>query len=537
MLISRKYMMCVSLLCFVNSLTLLSQTNDVEDSLLLLLNKETDSYQRVLIYEELIGETYLSNPDNAFGYSLDLIAFSDQSKSIIGLARGYAWRGFMEEQKGRVELGLECYMKAARYLIQTDSLYELGSVYNNIATTYAYLGYQDSSMFYYWKSLELNMQFTNMEIVSATLSNIGKLYFKQGKIREPLELYSKALFIAQTYHFDRMAASTFYNIAEVYEEHAHYPEALQYYFNALSIESSLDDKYGMAYSLRAIGNVLERMNRNQEALNYYHRSELLLTEIGNLQGLGLIMIDKGIIQFKVNKYLQCIESYKQGLVLLEQVQDKQGIVTANTKLGECYLAIQQDNYAMQHLNAAYTMALELGYPLQIRDAARFYYLVLEKKGDKGKAFDVYKMYTQMKDSVENVDAKKLVMQQQLKFQFEKEQLLKEQEESKRLEAESLRKKRRNTLQYSLIFLAILLSFSIIFSSGALKISYRVAQFLIFGSLLILFEFLLILSDPVLDNLTGGIPIYKLLANSLLAFSIFPLHAWLEKRLIRRLKSQ
>jgi transcriptional regulator of nitric oxide reductase len=158
------------------------------------------------------------------------------------------------------------------------------------------------------------------------------------------------------------------------------------------------------------------------------------------------------------------------------------------------------------------------------------YQLYEKKGYKNKAFDTYKNYSIMKDSLENDESRKLVQQQRLEFEFEKAKMIEDQKEIERQKALAAKVARRNTLQNSLIFLAILLSFAIIFSFGFLKISPRFGQILIFGSLLIFFEFLLVLTDPYLDRLTNGVPIYKLLANSVLAFSIFPLHAWMEKQL-------
>ena len=51
---------------------------------------------------------------------------------------------------------------------------------------------------------------------------------------------------------------------------------------------------------------------------------------------------------------------------------------------------------------------------------------------------------------------------------------------------------------------------------------------------ILFEFLLVLSDPYVDGLTNGEPMYKLLANALLAGLIFPAHAFFERVVKKRL---
>jgi len=72
------------------------------------------------------------------------------------------------------------------------------------------------------------------------------------------------------------------------------------------------------------------------------------------------------------------------------------------------------------------------------------------------------------------------------------------------------------------------------SLGFIKISPRISQAFIFVTLLTLFEFILVLTDPIIDRFTNGIPIYKVLSNSLLALSIFPIQSFMEKRLKKRL---
>ena len=59
---------------------------------------------------------------------------------------------------------------------------------------------------------------------------------------------------------------------------------------------------------------------------------------------------------------------------------------------------------------------------------------------------------------------------------------------------------------------------------------RLSAGVLFISFLIFFEFILVLLDPFLEDLTAGAPAYKLLANTLLAVAIFPLHHFLEDKL-------
>jgi len=140
----------------------------------------------------------------------------------------------------------------------------------------------------------------------------------------------------------------------------------------------------------------------------------------------------------------------------------------------------------------------------------------------------------MKDSIKNDETQKAAIRQQTKYEFEKAQLVKEQEkkEQARLEAEVT--SRRDNLQYSVILIAILVLFGGVLSIGFVKVSVRMAEGIIFFSFLILFEFLLVLADPTIDSWSGGAPGIKLLFNAAIAALIFPAHAFFESKLKSRL---
>jgi hypothetical protein len=77
-------------------------------------------------------------------------------------------------------------------------------------------------------------------------------------------------------------------------------------------------------------------------------------------------------------------------------------------------------------------------------------------------------------------------------------------------------------------------FGIVLSLGFIKVSPNIAEGLIFFAFLILFEFLLVFTEPYIQDYTNGEPMYNLLANSVLAVIIFPVHAILEKLLKKRI---
>lgn len=113
---------------------------------------------------------------------------------------------------------------------------------------------------------------------------------------------------------------------------------------------------------------------------------------------------------------------------------------------------------------------------------------------------------------------------------EKEKLISKQ----RQQQEKEMKQRRNNLQFSIIFLALLALSILVASLGFINISPKLADGLIFFAFLILFEFLLVLADPLVDTWADGAPGYKLLINSFMAVIIFPAHSFFERTLKKRL---
>jgi hypothetical protein len=173
----------------------------------------------------------------------------------------------------------------------------------------------------------------------------------------------------------------------------------------------------------------------------------------------------------------------------------------------------------------------------MKDGADASYQADSALGDYKSAFEHHKLYKQYSDSLHNEDKAKEFGRIESRYQFEKEA-----EEQKRKQAEAKRiaqeeTDRRNNLQYLSIFGGLLVLFGGLAFVGKLKIPERVLDIALFAALLILFEFLLILFDPILDQYTGGVPIQKLVFNSLIALGFAPLHGFLEGKLKKRFLSK
>jgi len=122
----------------------------------------------------------------------------------------------------------------------------------------------------------------------------------------------------------------------------------------------------------------------------------------------------------------------------------------------------------------------------------------------------------------------------MKHEIEKaelERIAKLEAEEKTLQDQARRKK---NLQYSGIVVVLLIIAVMVTVLGFVKVKPAVASGVVFFAFLIFFEFMMILLDPTVNRLSGGEPAYSLLLNAGIAACIFPIHAFFERILKKRL---
>ncbi|MBL4652315.1 MAG: tetratricopeptide repeat protein, partial [Flavobacteriales bacterium] len=218
----------------------------------------------------------------------------------------------------------------------------------------------------------------------------------------------------------------------------------------------------------------------------------------------------------------------------EELGDKIGISGCLINIGFLKLKTEEYEAAKEYGEKGYSLAKILQVPDILERSAFLLSKVEKKQGNFQKALELYELHIQMRDSIKNESTQKATIRQQTKYEFEKAQLIKEQEKKESIRQEQERTQRRDNLQYSIILVAILSVFGMVLSLGFLSVTAKMAEGLIFFAFLLFFEFLLVLTDPYVDGLTGGEPIYKLLLNAVLAGLIFPAHSFFEHLLKKRL---
>ncbi len=499
--------------------------------------KETSLHDTIKAecYLDLAFYYYQNNPDTAIFFIENLIQLSDKHDYLVGLSDGYGWLGYLYAQvKGNTKKGLINFEKCIEIKRQLKDSAGVSSTLNNIAYVLEQEGNEKEAIPYYNQSLEIDKKLGNKTSMATTLSNIGRIYFKSGNVQKALDYSYKTLKLREEVGDQEDIARSYGNLGTLYYSQGDVESAINYYKKSLAIHEKENNKPSIVDMLLKLSEIQFKEGNDVEADKNNRKALKIAIEIGSKPNIIEGYINLGNSFIEENRFDSAEVYYSKALAISKEIQLKYYEVESLLKMGDALLKAGNLNESMNYVLEGYELAEKHAYAVNIKNSSSLLSSIYEKQGNSKKALAYYKTYIQMRDSINNEETQKAAIRQQTQYEFEKEQIRKENEakEKARIEAEEL--KRRNNLQYSLIFLGILLLFGIVLSLGFIKVSPNIAEGLIFFTFLIFFEFLLVFTEPYLERYTQGEPVYALLANSALALIIFPLHAVLERLLKKRI---
>jgi tetratricopeptide (TPR) repeat protein len=526
---------------------LVCQQNPI-DSLLNALKTTGEDTNRVNTFNNLAWEIIFTTGeyDKTMSYANDAIDLSKKINYKKGNAEALNVIGAAYMFQGNYNEALEYYFESLKIREVMEDKKGIAAAYSNIGLVYMYQGDYSKALKNHQASLKIEKERGDKAGIAGSYNNIGIVYEDLGNYPEALKNHLASLKIDEELGNKSGIANSYNNIGSIYEIQRNFKEALKNHYAALKIRQELGDQRGIADSYLSIGNCNKELGNFTEALKNFLESLDIANAIGNKPGVGnaynnignVYMVQgdsayaKGNENFAINdRYPLAIENYKISLKIREEIGDRAGVASNYNNLGAVNLKLKKYGPALIYLNDALDVSKEIGNKKIIRDTYNHLSVLDSAQGNFAKAYEHYKLFITYRDSLFNEEKIQQTAQMHMNYEIEKDQLL----EAQALEKEKARIARRNMLQYMLIFVIVFLVVGAVLLLGSIKFPPALAQGLNFVSLLLVFESILVFTDPYLDTFTNGVPIYKLLVNILLAVLIFPIHNFMDRRFRKRLK--
>ena len=289
--------------------------------------------------------------------------------------------GLVHFRKGEYSDALVIYKKAASAYHDLDFTVGVSSISSSIGDVYRYLGDYTRALDYYLQGLKLAEALEDIPRKAALLNSLGLISFKEKKYDKALEYYHEGLILAEELDFDFYISAFLANIADIHAEKEDFKKALEFHFRSLEIERQQQNLDGEAQSLTSLGHVYKEMEDYEKAIDSFKASLTIADSIGAARSVALNCNQLSLI-YRTQKRLQrSLEYGQRALASATRQGFKEQIYSAHLNLAKGYAAMS----------------------------------------DYEQAYENYKAYTSMKDSVFNETKTEQMTEMQVKYETEKKE--------------------------------------------------------------------------------------------------------------------
>ena len=376
------------------------------------------------------------------------------------------------------------YAQQALYFAEQNS-YKKGTAdaYLQIAGSYYFQGNYLKDSEYLLKALPIYEKLNDSTAIAKIYGYLGSVYEAQGDSEKQIDFFHKALKIAKSVKDEKFIATLLSNgLGNAYKQHNNLDRALMYHYEALRIREKIKDNWGLANSFIFIGEAYIAQKKYEKANYYFEKGLEMNRQINDKHGLALSYLQLGKIESEQNNFKKAVILYDSSLKIASAAYLQPDVKAACDELSLAYTNLNNYKAAYQYLNRS----------------------------------------TIINDSLNNEGNKKKIAELQASFEIKQQQ--------QEIEKQSAARERKYSLQYSGIFFCTVLLFVCIFIFGRFNIAVSLVEKMLFFTFLLCFEFILLLTDPYIDNVTNREPLFVLLANAVIAILIVPVHQFLEGKL-------
>jgi hypothetical protein len=442
------------------------------------LNEETAS----LLKNKAYANRVMGKMNEALKYNEEAISYAELTNNDslkITMQLSYANTLLAKDENFKA---FQRYMLALNLAETIDQQKLKMIIYQKIANFYSKIKQIEKSKDYYVKAIDQSKLLKDSAYEIAYLQEMIVLYAENkdfGIAKEYLKILQKRA--GKNEDFLQYAASAELSII-YYEDEKNLPEFFKKnpdVFNSMK-------KYGMLYEYNRTKGIIYTYDKKMDSALYYINLSKKDVNPNNISNTMSWNSTFAFYLSKNNKYLEAAKFLELNIPLAKQIQSLTAEKELYTNLDSMYI----------------------------------------KGGDKQKEVSNKLLLFTIKDSLDKQQKANDLLGVEIDLENKRS------EREKKLKDEKILK--RNNLQYTGIIAAIIALFIALAAMGKLKVKPWLIRALGFLSFILLFEFIILLIDAKLHELTHGEPLPILLVKIVLIAMLLPLHHWLEHKVIHYL---
>jgi tetratricopeptide (TPR) repeat protein len=469
--------------CYEQALVLAQKLNDREEEAIILSDLSTSYYtennftksleyvQRAIIINENRGN--ISSLTSDYRRLGDIYTkLQDTSKALIyynkalkiveetgDKTEAYTLTKSISIVSGKLDVGVAYFEKMASEHEKTGNYEKLMYNYWDLAYFHVLKADNNKTIEYYKKALEIALKIGKKQEAARFYAVIGYIYKTINNYTKSLEYLQKGLIFNESVKNNIATKDIYIGLIEVYRELSDFEKSLDYANKALVEAQKTDNKNFEAIAYFQLGVVYTQLNRDNEALERINKSIEIYKTLGNIAGVNNNMSSLGNVYVKLGRKLEAHRCFQEAIKGYKKLPQNYRNMLPGLLVNVTNLYIEEPDTLLQQMgvnqNDRYIKATELatealkisretgilGYAAEALNALS---TIHEKNKDYIKAYDTYKQYITLKDSISGDDVKKQITRKEIQYEFDKKET--ELKYQQQLTAGELDKQRLQTAQ-------------------------------------------------------------------------------------------
>lgn len=329
---------------------------------------------------------------------------------------------------------------------------------NNIGFIYTNNGDQEKALSYFTKSLKILEDLGDKKTLCTTINNIGSIYDAEGDIPQAIDYYLKSLKIREELKDKDGIANSLNNLGLLYKNQGDLEKAESYFNRSLELRKEIHDEYGIAIMMNNLADVYDLHGDSAKALSYYKQSMKLMQPLEYKVGIAGSYNNIGYILQNQKKYDNALYYFEKALGVFEELGNRRGVASTLNNIGNTYYLKSDLHKAAEIAQKSLSIGQQIGNPETMKIASRLLFSVYKKQNKPKEALEMYELFVTMKDSLNNLQLKKMSIQKQFQYEYEKKEAANNirVEEEKKLVAVQLdhERKQKMVLYAGIVLLAV-----------------------------------------------------------------------------------
>jgi serine phosphatase RsbU (regulator of sigma subunit) len=336
------------------------------------------------------------------------------------------------------------------------ALYYYGSVYSD-------LGDYRKCLHYLHQSIVIRRKIGDKLGLAASYAFLGLCYSGLDRYQEAIDVIHKSIIIREKLGDKRGLANSYLSMYKVYFELGEIKRAMASEYKSLTICKDIRDLQCVSGRYTNLGELHQKLGEYDKAY-YFHSKALFLSKKLKIKNrIALVHENLAKLYLHSRKFDLSKAHLDSSYSLRKEIGDEEGMISVNLTKANIALVTKNLNQAEDASIAALKEASRLGIRSFERDAHKLLSDIGSFKRNYVQAFEHFKDYTRLKDSIFSIDQSKQLLRQELELSFAKKE--QRQKEERRRIKESAQKE--SSYQRKIIWASLI---SLLFVSGLLLLS-------------------------------------------------------------------